>query len=347
MMLLHRHIESPVSPPASSFVGFKRTGDFAEQAALLQGWNQDYAQLSSGRFEGYVSEMRFDGIHLFLEYTSQSMFQHGQLPEDVIAVGVPLQFGSNGLFCGSACDNHSMHIFSGKEGFEFFSPTQLLMGGISVERDTLLNSLSAEDRGVALQHIAHANLLNIDNIRTNTVRNFMAGVFEMIQLQPQLLENTQNKASLSQTIISLLTDCLIDSTTTADKLAEHAITNAKCWNILAETRELVRKHADMPISVAEVCQQLSISRRTLQYCFQNLLNTTPMAYLRAERLNGVRSMLKTANSVTEAAAHWGFWHFGHFSQEYKKMFGELPSATFKRLHPVKVEFINVAKVIQP
>lgn len=174
----------------------------------------------------------------------------------------------------------------------------------------------------------------------------MAGVFEMIQLQPQLLENTQNKASLSQTIISLLTDCLIDSTTTADKLADHSITNAKCWHILAETRELVRKHADMPISVAEVCQQLNISRRTLQYCFQNLLNTTPMAYLRAERLNGVRSMLKTANSVTEAAAHWGFWHFGHFSQEYKKMFGELPSATFKRLHPIKFEFINVAKVIQ-
>ncbi len=337
-MLPLRHIKSPVNASASSFVGFKRTGDFAEQAALLQGWNQDYAQISSGRFEGYVSEMRFDGIHLFLEYTSQSMFQHGQLAEDVIAVGVPLQFSSNGLFCGSACDYHSMHIFSGKEGFEFFSPTQLLMGGISVGRDTLLNSLGAEDRQSALRHIAHANLLNLDNTKTNAVRDFMAGAFEMIRLEPQLLENTQNKASLSQTVISLLTECLIDGSAATDKLAHHAITYAKCWNIIGETRELVHQHADMPISVAEVCQQLSVSRRTLQYCFQNLLNTTPMAYLRAERLNGVRSMLKTANSVTEAAAHWGFWHFGHFSQEYKKMFGELPSVTYKRLHPIKVEF---------
>ena len=333
-MQRHHLIESPENQPATTFVGFKRTGDFAEQAALLQGWNQDYAQLSSGRFEGYVSEMRFDSVHLFLEYTSQSMFQHGQLPEDVIAVGVPLQFSSNGLFCGSACDHHSMHVFSGKEGFEFFSPTQLLMGGISVARETLLNTLSAEDQTFALQHIAHANLLNLDNVKTKAVRDFMAGAFEMIRHQPQLLENVQNKASLSQTVISLLTECLVDNTNTADKLAHHSsITNAKCWNIIAETRELVRKNADMPISVAEVCQQLGISRRTLQYCFQNLLNTTPMAYLRAERLNGVRTMLKTANSVTEAAAHWGFWHFGHFSQEYKKMFDELPSTTFRRLQP--------------
>jgi AraC family ethanolamine operon transcriptional activator len=41
-------------------------------------------------------------------------------------------------------------------------------------------------------------------------------------------------------------------------------------------------------------------------------------------------MLKESCSVTEAATTWGFWHFGHFSQEYKKLFGELPSATLRR-----------------
>lgn len=330
MRVLTQH-ESTVADPTESLLNFQSTKDFEEQAVLLKGWNQGYAQLSSGDFEGYVSEMRFDNLHLFMEYSSQSLFQNGQLPEDVIAVGVPLQFSGNGLFCGSACNQQSMHIFSGKSGFEFFSPTQLLMAGISVKREALLNTLNAEDSEIALHHISQANLLHIDNAKTTAVRDFMTGAFAMINQNPQLLQSKKNRTSLSKSVIFLLTECLVDVPDSMDRARQHAaMTNAKCWNIIAETRELVRNNVDVPISVAEVCLQLGISRRTLQYCFQNLLNTTPMAYLRAERLNGVRAMLRTEKSVTEAAAHWGFWHFGHFAQEYKKMFGELPSVTFKR-----------------
>ena len=130
---------------SSQMMSFQATKDFEEQAELLRGWNQGYAQLSSGGFEGYVSEIRFDDLHLFLEYSSQSLLQNGYLADDVIAVGMPLQFSGNGLFCGTACDHDSMHIFSGNSGFEFFSPTQLVMAGISVKRDALLKTLNAED----------------------------------------------------------------------------------------------------------------------------------------------------------------------------------------------------------
>jgi len=48
--------------------------------------------------------------------------QNGYLADDVIAVGVPLSFGGNRLFCGAACNHQLMHIYSGVSGFEFFSP---------------------------------------------------------------------------------------------------------------------------------------------------------------------------------------------------------------------------------
>lgn len=316
---------------SSPMVSYQSTKDFEKQAELLHGWNQGYSQLSSGGFEGYVSEIRFDDLHLFLEYSSQSLLQNGYLADDVIAVGMPLQFSGNGLFCGTACDHQSLHIFSGDSGFEFFSPTQLVMAGISVKRDALLKTLNAEEADLVLRHLSNAKLLHLDNVRSDTMRDFMSGTFAAIQQRPQLLENAQQRALLRQTVISLLLECLVDSAMPMDKMLEQAaMSNARCWDIIAETRKMVHQHADMPISVAEVCLQLGISRRALQYCFQNLLNTTPMAFLRAERLNGVRRMLRTAGSVTEAAAHWGFWHFGHFSHEYKKMFGELPSVTSKR-----------------
>lgn len=317
--------------PKSSSVSYQVTGDFEQQASLLNGWNQDYAQLSAGDFNGYVAEMRFDDLHLFHEYSSQSLFQTGQLAEDTIAVGVPLSFTGNGLFCGSSCNHQSMHIFSGNNGFEFFSPSQLLMAGISVNRDALLNSLNAEDGDVALEHLSTANLLNLDSTKIKSVAEFMTGAFDMLQKNPELLQIAQNKTTLRQGVLSLLTECLVDGNLHIHKTNDH-ISHSKCSNIIAETRALVFENLEVPMTVAEVCRHLGVSRRSLQYCFQNLLNTTPMAYLRAERLNGVRALLKSANSVTEAAAHWGFWHFGHFSQEYKKMFGELPSITFKRLH---------------
>jgi AraC family ethanolamine operon transcriptional activator len=34
-------------------------------------------------------------------------------------------------------------------------------------------------------------------------------------------------------------------------------------------------------------------------------------------------------TIQDIASHWGFWHLSQFAQDYKKLFGELPSATLK------------------
>jgi hypothetical protein len=34
----------------------------------------------------------------------------------------------------------------------------------------------------------------------------------------------------------------------------------------------------------------------------------------------------------DVANRWGFWHMGQFAADYKRQFGELPSATLKRAH---------------
>jgi AraC family transcriptional regulator, ethanolamine operon transcriptional activator len=320
---------SPLRHPHAAAIcsGHYETHDFDEQAALLKGWNQDYAQISSGRFSGYVSEIQFDDVYLFLEYTSQSLFQSGQLGAEVIAVGVPLATSNQGMFCGETSEAEAMHVFSGQNGFEFFSPSELVMSGISVARSAVLGLLAPEEQQLLQQNCRQAHVQGLEPGKIAAMREFMSNVFRLAEQSPSLLQKRDIAASLRSTVLALLADCLVDQRQVKPDL----LSPSKCWNIIADSRELVRSRAESPVSVAELCQHLGISRRTLQYCFQNVLDTSPVAYLRAERLNGVRRMLKDANSVTEAAAYWGFWHFGHFSQEYKKMFGELPSATFKRL----------------
>ena len=77
---------------------------------------------------------------------------------------------------------------------------------------------------------------------------------------------------------------------------------------------------------------MGTSRRKLNYCFQDVLGTTPVKYLRSLRLNGARRALRQAApgvTIQDIASHWGFWHLSQFAQDYKKLFGELPSATLK------------------
>jgi AraC family ethanolamine operon transcriptional activator len=97
-------------------------------------------------------------------------------------------------------------------------------------------------------------------------------------------------------------------------------------------RDLVMERLEQPLSVAEMCSVLEVSRRTLQNCIQGTWGMGPLAWVNTLRLNAVRTRLKTAASVTEAATEYGFWHFGHFSAGYHALFGEPPSVMLRRYH---------------
>ena len=82
--------------------------------------------------------------------------------------------------------------------------------------------------------------------------------------------------------------------------------------------------------MTQLCAATGVSRRTLQNAFLRVLDMSPLAYIKAVRLKQAREALKNARSVTDAATSCGFWHFGHFSQDYQTLFGERPSDTLKR-----------------
>ena len=93
-------------------------------------------------------------------------------------------------------------------------------------------------------------------------------------------------------------------------------------------------HVEERLYVTDMCEAASVSERTLQYAFQEIMGMTPIAYLTLLRLHRVRQELRTATygstTVSIAALKWGFWHFGEFSRAYKACFGDLPSDTLKR-----------------
>ncbi|QKV18446.1 helix-turn-helix domain-containing protein [Oricola thermophila] len=81
----------------------------------------------------------------------------------------------------------------------------------------------------------------------------------------------------------------------------------------------------------DICRELGVSERTLQYAFLDYAGLSPTAYLRRVRLNRVREALRGADAqtatVTETAMRFGFLHLGRFARDYRMFFGERPSQT--------------------
>jgi AraC family ethanolamine operon transcriptional activator len=82
-----------------------------------------------------------------------------------------------------------------------------------------------------------------------------------------------------------------------------------------------------------ICIAVKTSKSALSYGFHDIFGLSPMVYLKTVRLNGVRRALKIADPTTATVLgignRYGFWHMGHFSHDYRQMFGESPSDTLR------------------
>jgi len=95
----------------------------------------------------------------------------------------------------------------------------------------------------------------------------------------------------------------------------------------------MRQEPGGTFSVADLAAECGVSPRTLYKHFRAFMGVSPLAYLRRLRLAAARTELlrgaQTA-SVTAIAMRFGFSHFGRFSQQYRRRFGEAPSSTLRR-----------------
>jgi AraC family ethanolamine operon transcriptional activator len=75
-----------------------------------------------------------------------------------------------------------------------------------------------------------------------------------------------------------------------------------------------------------------ISERTLEYAFRERFALSPAALLKTRKLAEARRRLTSPadHTVGDIAAGLGFWHAGQFATDYRRAFGENPSATLAR-----------------
>jgi AraC-like DNA-binding protein len=100
---------------------------------------------------------------------------------------------------------------------------------------------------------------------------------------------------------------------------------------ISKVRDLLQSSLQNDINIKDITQQLDISERQLHHAFKLAYGFTPKQYLQNLRLNAIRNefLLHRKAKVSEIAMKYHFLHMGHFSSEFKKMFGQTPSEVLK------------------
>ena len=95
----------------------------------------------------------------------------------------------------------------------------------------------------------------------------------------------------------------------------------------------IRDSLREPTRVDDICSAVQASTRALHNAFKQVYGIPPKSYQKALRLAAVRQDLVAARpgtTVSATAVQWGFFQFGYFAMDYRRMFGEGPRETLRR-----------------
>jgi AraC family ethanolamine operon transcriptional activator len=310
------------------------TFDVNQQAESLNQWEQRYNQHSKGTFSGYLDELKLNGLHFFEEFTNQTLQQQCCVNDNNLWLGFSLQPQRPKINNTTITDGQLMIRPSGIE-FELTTPNDFHIYGLVMDKNSLSHQMMEQDNDLwentsQAMHVSMPNhyvcyelaklislLLNNNNSPTGSHKIFSE-------------QHTDRLSRLSPLIASKVADLLAQ--TTMNDL-QMTVSQQTVSRVISHIKNFIKETKHYPLTITELCSISNVSRRTLQYCFEQGMGISPIQYIRDCRLNEVRRLLldeDNEKSIADLALDFGFFHIATFNAQYKDLFAETPTQTIKR-----------------
>ncbi len=283
------------------------------------GWEGSVCQTAPGQLAVEFSMLQTGGFSAFKTQLGTASAREMQAPGEGLTLGLIIPAGNNNRWCQhqhdsavvlkmpetdfTASNNH------GIRGYQFHFTPELL------ER---------LQRLLDIPRLPPANsslLSEIDSSRCSALMGISDKLWGVAQGR-QALELAE------ALLIEMLLEC------TRQNVMAGRTDPVRRRRIYTHAREYMHAHMADDLSLAELCEYLGCSRRSLTQAFSENLGIPPKQYLKMLRLNRVRTLLQNPSAqfsnVTDTANIHGFWHMGQFARDYRGCFGELPSETLAR-----------------
>ena len=303
--------------------------DVDDQAKSLSGFEQEYEQLGCGRFRGTTWQLVMADGHLLREQTNRPLRERVVAPASHLVIAVPLAVEPGSVYAGRPLHRESFMVLSGRQELDVVSAGELDLIGLAVHRDVLARLAPAKLEW--LERAERERNLELTPETASAIRQMLLAVTDDASAKLDALAQSEREAQLLE---STLTHAVMLAMHDERREAGASAIPRRAHTRLQVVRraiDFMRGNLDADIGIAEICAAACASRRTLQYCFEEFLHSTPQAYLRALRLNEARRALKASanHPITSVASAFGFGSASQFTRHYKLMFDELPSETLK------------------
>jgi len=298
--------------------------DMGQYGAAL-GWDLDFRQLDAGPLKARARAWAARHCVTIAVHFNRSFHQLGQPPKDLVCLGLPGSGLEAFSWCGAAVHGGSLINFNLPGGFDSRTLSHFHGHVLAFERERLQELAGTMRLDTPLDRLLGSGAA------WNSPLSYRLGrrLEQAVPVASSTMKYTADDGDFFDEELGLaILDILAGEEWRAveDDRTQHARILQRSLAILADSDQL-------PIGVAELCRQVGTSLSTLERAFTARFDMTPKTYIRVRCLSAARDELALAppgTPVADVANRWGFWHMGQFAADYRKAFGELPSATLKR-----------------
>jgi len=230
--------------------------------------------------------------------------------------------------CGLDLSPGDMIVHGSSAEFHRQSSGPSSFASISLSSDDFASvSHALVGRELTVSPITH--LIRPPHARMSRLSVLHQAIGELVRTDPERLAHPEPARALEEALLHAILTCLTEGIVT--ETSRHGVRHSR---VMSRLEEFLARKQHEPVYLAELCAATGASERTLRASCHEHLGMGPMRYLWLRRMHSAHRALVRADpaiiTVTEVATNHGFWELGRFAVEYRKLFGETPSASLRR-----------------
>ena len=298
--------------------------NYEELSAAQDDWDTLYRPTHVQPFEGTMTVGAVAGMEIDLDQWSTGLEVVGSTPVDALSLALPMRRGDSYLSRGFEVGANHIDLMGPAGEIHSVTRADASILTLALSRE-MLEQRGGAVAGALLERVAGGHIVQQTHRGGgDELRRWGTQLLQL--LKPAKLSLAARNRLLDETLRIIAGMVLPDD-------PGRAVGFRRRYQLSLRARDYMLDRVTDPPTIIELCRALNTSERTLHHVFRDIYDVSPKQFLKARRLFATRQLLLAApprRTISEIAMDLGFFDLGRFAQDYRLMFGELPSRTLGR-----------------